>query len=145
MGLIAKSGRLRKSNGFTLLELIVVIVILGLLASIAVPQAIKYLGRAKSDTAQLQIEALVANLDYYKIDVGSYPAQDQGLRALVERPDGAENWLGPYLKKESSLIDPWGEPYIYERSDGSNAISVRSLGADKKAGGEGEDSDASSE
>ncbi len=131
----------RKDHGFTLMELLVVLLVLGLLASIAVPQVIKYLGRAKGDTAQLQIEALSANLDFYKIDVGGYPDEKEGLKALVEKPSGAKNWFGPYIKKASSLIDPWGEPYIYKFPGEHGTFDIRSLGADKKQGGEGEDAD----
>ena len=130
-----------KENGFTLMELLVVLLVLGLLASIAVPQVVKYLGRAKGDTAQLQIEALSANLDFYKIDVGRYPSADEGLKALVEKPTNAKNWFGPYIKKSSSLIDPWGEPYSYKFPGEHGAFDLKSLGADKKEGGEGEYAD----
>lgn len=128
-------------SGFTLMELIVVILILGLLASIAAPQAVKYLGRAKSDTARLQVDALAANLDFYKIDVGDYPSDEQGLEALTERPANAQNWMGPYVQKVSSLIDPWGEPYLYSYESGSDSFELQSLGADGKPGGEGENAD----
>lgn len=128
-------------SGFTLMELIVVILILGLLASIAAPQAVKYLSRAKSDTARLQVDALAANLDFYKIDVGDYPSEEQGLEALTERPANAENWMGPYVQKSSSLIDPWGEPYIYSYESGGDGFGLQSLGADRKPGGEGENAD----
>lgn len=131
----------RKDQGFTLMELLVVLLVLGLLASIAVPQVVKYLGRAKADTAQLQIEALSANLDFYKIDVGRYPGEEEGLKALVEKPSNAEKWFGPYIKKASSLIDPWGEPYVYKFPGEHGAFDLKSLGADKKEGGEGEDAD----
>lgn len=131
----------KKEGGFTLMELLVVLLVLGLLASIAVPQVVKYLGRAKTDTAQLQIDALSANLDFYKIDVGGFPTTEEGLKALVEKPSGARNWFGPYIKKASSLIDPWGQPYIYKFPGEHGAFDLKSLGADQKEGGEGEDTD----
>lgn len=130
-----------KEQGFTLMELLVVLLVLGLLASIAVPQVVKYLGRAKVDTAHLQIEALSANLDFYKIDVGRYPSAEEGLKALVEKPANAKNWFGPYIKKSASLIDPWGEPYVYKFPGEHGAFDIKSLGADKKEGGEGENAD----
>ncbi|MDB9999134.1 type II secretion system major pseudopilin GspG [Porticoccaceae bacterium] len=130
-------------RGFTLMELLIVLLILGMLASIAAPQAVKYLGRAKTDTAQLQIEALSMNLDFYKIDVGEYPAEQSGLKALLEKPEGANNWLGPYVKKASSLIDPWGRAYDYKHPGEHGDFDLISLGADKKPGGEGDDKDVS--
>lgn len=127
--------------GFTLMELLIVLLILGMLASIAAPQAVKYLGRAKTDTAQLQIDALSMNLDFYKIDVGQYPSDQDGLKALIEKPQNADNWLGPYVKKASSLIDPWGRPYDYKQPGEQADFDLISLGADKKPGGEGDDKD----
>jgi general secretion pathway protein G len=135
-------------SGFTLMELLIVLIILGMLASIAVPQAVKDLGRAKTDTAQLQVQALSMNLDFYKIDVGQYPSQEEGLKALINKPANVENWLGPYVKKSASLIDPWGEPYLYkissENSVGENSVEILSMGADKKTGGTGDNKDVSS-
>ncbi len=132
---------IKNECGFTLMELLVVLLVLGLLGSIAVPQVVKYLGRAKTDTASLQIEALTANLDFYKIDVGSYPGEEVGLKALVAKPSNVKNWFGPYIKKSSSLIDPWGEPYIYKFPGKHGDFDIKSLGADKKEGGLGEDAD----
>ncbi|MFC7047844.1 type II secretion system major pseudopilin GspG [Emcibacter nanhaiensis] len=136
-----KNKNNNKDAGFTLMELLVVILILGLLAAIAVPQVVKYLSRAKADTAKLQVESLVANLDFYKIDVGAYPTTEQGLKALVEKPGEASNWFGPYIKKKSSLVDPWGEPYQYKMPGDHGFFDIYSYGADKKEGGEGENAD----
>ena len=93
----------RPSGGFTLLELLVVLVILGLLAAIAVPQVLNYLGGARSDAAALQIQQLTSTLDLYRLDTGRYPSERDGLVALVERPAEAETWNGPYLKKREML------------------------------------------
>ncbi len=106
-------ARRRGQRGFTLVELLVVLVILGLIAAFAAPQVIKYLGGAKTDSAGIQIERLSGVLDLYRLEVGRYPGEDEGLNALVERPAGAERWNGPYLKKANALNDPWGRPYIY--------------------------------
>jgi general secretion pathway protein G len=103
----------RSSPGFTLVELLVVLAILGLLAAIATPQLIKHLGTAKRDSARVQVEQLSTILDLYHLEVGNYPAQEEGLRALVEQPPSATNWNGPYLKKAESLTDPWGREYLY--------------------------------
>src|SRR5882724_8194277 len=90
-------------SGFTLLELMLVLLILALLATIAVPQVIRYLGRAKHDTAKIQIDALAAAVDYFHLDVGRYPTQDESLKALVGRPTNEDKWDGPYIKKQDSL------------------------------------------
>ena len=125
-------------RGFTLIELLVVLVILGLLAGLVGPQILRYLGSAKSDTAQLQIEELGAGLDLFHLEVGRYPTTDEGLAALVEEPTGVNNWNGPYLKKKTVPKDPWGNDYNY-RSPGENAIyDLYSLGQDNMEGGEDE-------
>ena len=125
-------------RGFTLIELLVVLVILGLLAGLVGPQILRYLGSAKSDTAQLQIEELGAGLH---LEVGRYPTTDEGLAALVEEPTGVNNWNGPYLKKKTVPKDPWGNDYNY-RSPGENAIyDLYSLGQDNMEGGEDENED----
>ena len=133
----AKHGQ----QGFTLIELLVVLVILGLLAGLVGPQILRYLGSAKSDTAQLQIQELGAGLDLYHLEVGRYPSTDEGLIALVEEPTGVSNWNGPYLKKKSIPNDPWGNDYNY-RSPGENGVyDLFSLGQDNMEGGEDENED----
>lgn len=124
--------------GFTLIELLVVLVILGLLAGLVGPQVMKYLGGAKSDTAKLQIEDLSAALDMYRLEVGHYPKE---LQALVEQPSGAENWNGPYLRKNKVPKDPWGNEYHYEYPGEHGPFDIYSLGADNTKGGEGENAD----
>lgn len=129
------------SGGFTLVELLVVLAILGLIAAIAVPQTIGYLGRAKSNTAGIQIENLGAALDLYRLDVGRYPSEAEGLESLVNAPAEASNWAGPYLKKESSLLDPWDRPYQYRLPGEHGEYDLFTLGADGQEGGEGENRD----
>jgi general secretion pathway protein G len=128
-------------RGFTLLELLVVLVILGMLAALAGPRVMKYVSSAKSDTAKIQIEELSAALDMYKLEVGRHPNSQEGLQALVEAPGGATNWNGPYLKKKSIPKDPWGADYIFVSPGQHGAFDLSSLGADKREGGEGEDKD----
>ena len=111
--MLFKSKSAMAQRGFTLLELLVVLVILGMLAALAGPRVMKYISSAKSDTAQLQIEELAAALDMYKLEVGRHPNTQEGLQALVEAPGGATNWNGPYLKKKTVPKDPWGADYIY--------------------------------
>ena len=98
----------RRQAGFTLVELLVVLVILGLIVAFAAPQVIKYVGGAKSDSANIQVGRISGVLDLYRLEVGRYPTQDEGLDALIEQPPGAEAWNGPYLKKADALKDPWG-------------------------------------
>ncbi|MCQ8279229.1 type II secretion system major pseudopilin GspG [Acetobacteraceae bacterium KSS8] len=106
-------NRRKNEAGFTLIELLVVIAILGLLIALVAPNVIGQLGNAKVKIARQNIELLGQNLDLYKLDVGSYPTGDQGLQALVTRPDGVENWNGPYVKSRQVPLDPWNHPYLY--------------------------------
>jgi general secretion pathway protein G len=135
----------RRSNaGFTLIELLVVLVILGLLAAFAAPQVLKYLGSAKTDAASAQIKNISAILDLYRLEVGSYPSEADGLEALVSAPADAARWNGPYVKQRDSLIDPWGELYLYRMPGEHGDYDIYSLGADGTEGGEGEDQDVTS-
>jgi general secretion pathway protein G len=102
----------RDQRGFTLLELLVVIAILGLLIGLVAPAALRQLGSARTSVARQSIERIASILDIYKLDVGSYPSTDQGLRALVEQPTGVSSWSGPYVKGEVP-VDPWNHPYVY--------------------------------
>jgi general secretion pathway protein G len=131
----------RRDEGFTLLELLVVLAILGLLAALVGPQVLKYLGTSRTQTAKVQIENISASLDHFQLDVGRYPNADEGLSALVERPPNAPNWNGPYLKKRSGLIDPWGQPYLYRSPGKHGDVDIYSLGSDKAEGGQGEAQD----
>ena len=127
--------------GFTMIELLVVLVILGLLASLAGPKVIGYLGGAKSDTAKLQIEEFGASLDLFKLETGRYPTSQEGLPALVQAPAGLTGWNGPYLKKKAVPKDPWGNDYRYVSPGQHGAYDLSSLGADNREGGEGENKD----
>jgi len=134
----------RREAGFTLLELLVVLAIMGLLAAIIGPQVIKYLGSSRTQTARVQIQNIVAALELYKLDVGHYPTQAEGLNALVTAPQSEAGWNGPYLKKESAIKDPWGEPYIYKNPGQHGEVDVLTLGSDKAEGGTGEAQDVGS-
>jgi general secretion pathway protein G len=131
----------RRERGFTLIELLVVLLILGMLAGLVGPRVLKYLGSAKSDTAQLQIAEFGAGLDLFHLEVGRYPTTEEGLQSLSAEPTGVDNWNGPYLKKKDIPVDPWGNAYHY-RSPGENGdYDLYSFGRDKADGGEGEDED----
>ena len=106
--------KLRQDDaGFTLLEILVVIAILGLLIGLVAPAVLRQLGGARISIARQSVERMGAILDTYKLDVGSYPSTEQGLAALTAQPTGATNWNGPYVKANSMLMDPWNHPYIW--------------------------------
>lgn len=126
--------RLAGTDGFTLIELLVVLAILGLLAAIAVPQVLKYLGRAKEDVVNVQIQALETSLDLFDLDIGRYPTDQEGLNALVQRPAGLGRWNGPYVTKANSLIDPWGRPYVYRQATEQGSYVLYSLGPEGNRG-----------
>ncbi|MCX7086480.1 MAG: type II secretion system major pseudopilin GspG [Methylococcales bacterium] len=130
-----------RSTGFTLIELLVVLAIIGLLAGLVGPQVMKHLGGAKTKTAKTQIEDLSGALDMYRLDVGSYPTSEQGLKALVEKPSNVSIWNGPYLTKNKLPQDPWLKDYVYVSPGQHGKFDISSLGADGREGGEGEDQD----
>lgn len=133
-------GARPRATGFTLVELLVVLVILTLLASLVGPRLLDQLGGAKAKTARVQIAEIEQGLDLYKLDVGRYPSEAEGLRALVERPANVPGWKGPYLKKGLPL-DPWNNAYQYTPAGRHGGPDIYSLGADGKPGGEGDDAD----
>jgi general secretion pathway protein G len=136
-----KKNRLRKdSRGFTLIELMVVVVILGLLAAFVAPRFFGKLSTAKLKAAKVQIEMFGTALDGFRLDVGRYPTTEEGLKALREKPSGADKWEGPYLPKEIPL-DPWGNAYVYRSPSEHGDYDIISYGLDKAEGGEGENQD----
>jgi general secretion pathway protein G len=128
------------TRGFTLLELLVVMVIIGLLAGYVGPRYFSQIGKSEVKVARAQIDALEKALDQYRIDAGNYPAAEAGLAALMERPANEPKWGGPYLKKAVPL-DPWGRPYLYKQPGDHGAVDVWSLGKDGQPGGSGEGAD----
>jgi len=115
--------------GFTLVEMLVVITIIGLIMGLVGPRVLNYLSESKVKTARIQIESLSAALDLYYIDNGRYPDANQGLGALVERPPAATSWNGPYLKTATAPLDPWGHPYIYKTPGDHAPFEIESYGA----------------
>lgn len=140
-----KRAAKESERGFTLVELLVVLAILGLLIALAAPAMIRQLGSAKHKIAQQSIERLSGVLDLYRLDVGSYPTTAQGLAALNTNTGNVASWNGPYLKDADGINDPWGRPYQYRNPSqrAGHAFDIISLGADGKVGGEGEDADVS--
>jgi len=138
-------GRFRR--GFTLIEILVVIVVIAILATLVAPNVFQHVGAAKDATAKSQIEMLGAALDAYRLDNGRYPSTEQGLVALWEKPtvDPPTNWKAPYLRKPVP-VDPWGRAYVYlfPGQVNTQGYDLVSYGADGKAGGEGEDADVTS-
>ena len=132
----------RAAAGWSLMELTVVLVIIGLLAGLVGPRVLGYLERGQVDAANIQIKHIKSGLLTYRMDVGELPSTEQGLQALVKAPgELAEYWRGPYLDDDVPL-DPWRTPYRYERrADAPRGYVLYSLGADKKAGGEGNNAD----
>ena len=130
----------RKTGGFTLLELLVVIVIIGLLAGYVAPRYFAQVGKSEVQVAKAQIDAFEKALDQYRLDARHYPATEQGLEALVTRPANEPGWNGPYLKKAIPK-DPWGQPYIYRNPGQKGDFDILSYGRDGKPGGTGEDAD----
>ena len=130
----------RRQRGFTLLELLVVLAILGLLIGLVAPAALRQLGSAKEKIAHQSIERLAGVLDIYKLDVGIYPSTEQGLQALITRPSGVTRWNGPYLKGEKLPEDPWGRPFVYRSPSQrpGHEYDLLSLGPTGQPGGSGE-------
>jgi general secretion pathway protein G len=129
-----------KNKGFTLLELLVVLVILGLLAGYVAPKYFAQVGKSEVKTARAQIEGIEKALDQYRIDVGHYPSTEQGLAALNTKPADEPRWDGPYLKK-ALPNDPWGKPYQYRMPGEHGEVDIFSYGRDGQPGGTGDGAD----
>jgi general secretion pathway protein G len=126
--------RIAGQRGFTLIELLVVLAILGLMVAIVTPQVLSYLGRAKSETAQIEVRNLATALDLFMVDVGRYPTQQEGLVALVSNPGHLPSWHGPYLKANAVPLDPWGRPYQYKIPGQNGDYDIYTLGPDGAGG-----------
>lgn len=132
-----------RAGGFTLIELLVVVVIIGLLAGLVAPRYFGQVGKSNVNIARAQIDSLGKALDQYRLDIGAYPTSDQGLQALVVKPDGVDRWQGPYLAKQVPP-DPWGRPYRYKAPGDHGDYDLFSYGADGQPGGTGENQDETS-
>lgn len=133
----------RHTRGFTLMELLIVLVIVGLLAALVGPTLYQQIKPARQSAARAQIENFATALDSFYIDTGRYPTTQEGLGVLRIKPDGDAAWRGPYLKKEIPQ-DPWGKPYVYLSPGRSGGYEIVSHGADGREGGEGDDADIAS-
>jgi general secretion pathway protein G len=130
-------------DGFTLIELLVVLGIIALLMTLVAPQVIRYLSEAKSETALIQMKNIESALEMYYLDTGQYPDEQNGLKALVEAPNGVKNWSGPYLKRDKGVVDPWGKPFIFKAPGEHGSYDISTLGRDAAPGGTGENKDIS--
>lgn len=133
--------RAQRQAGFTLLELLIVLAILGLLATLVGPQLIGLFERSKVKTAEIQLSQIAVALDLYRLEIGAYPTTQEGLTALLDAPPNARNWHGPYLARRDGLVDPWGNPYNYRSPGAAHAFDLYSFGADGQEGGEDDKAD----
>lgn len=134
---------MKNQAGFTLVELIVVVIIIGLLAGLVVPQFIKQEEKATAKAAKAQIELFGTALDTFRLDVGRYPTSQEGMAALMQKPGGVDRWDGPYLRKDLPP-DPWGTPYVYKSPGDHGVYDIISYGADGAPGGDGNNRDITS-
>jgi general secretion pathway protein G len=133
----------KTKQGFTLIELLVVLVILGLLAGLVGPNVMKYVSSSKIEVTKTQLEDLSAGLDLFKLDVGRYPDDSEGLQVLVKAGNDLIGWNGPYLRKKRLPLDPWDRDYVYRKPGLENDYDLFSYGADGEPDGTGEDKDIS--
>lgn len=132
-----------KQSGYTLMELVVVMLIIVVIVGVVAPRFIGQVGTAKANAASVQVKNLSAAVEFFYLDTGRYPTSAEGLNALVSAPGGVQNWNGPYLREGRLPDDPWKNPYIY-RSSNNSQFTIKSLGADNKEGGDGQDRDHTS-
>ena len=138
--MLRKIMRIEDRRGFTLVEMLVVLVIVGLLLALVGPKVFSKLGKGKQTAAKAQIELLGQTLDHFRLDVGRYPTTQEGLAALMTNP-GIPNWDGPYINKKDVPNDPWGKPYMYQCPGTHGEYDLSSYGMDGTPGGEGENKD----
>jgi general secretion pathway protein G len=138
---VKQGKRWSSTSGITILEVLVVLAIIAMIAAVVGPRVVGYLGRAKTETAALQIDQINNALQLFYIDMGRFPAESEGLAALIAAPAGSADWAGPYLGSEEALADPWGRDYLYEEASDASDPKVYSLGRDGARGGSGEDAD----
>jgi general secretion pathway protein G len=139
----ASSDRLKAEAGYTLTEMLGVMVVIGLIAAFLAPGLVSQLGRSRSKTAQVQVETVAAAVEMYRSDVGHYPTAAEGLQSLIAEPGSVEGWTGPYLKSERVLTDPWGNKIAYQASDDGRNFVITSYGADGQPQGQGLNRDLS--
>jgi general secretion pathway protein G len=128
-------------EGYTLIEMLVVMAIIGLIAAVIVPGLVGQMGRARAKTAQVQLDTVAGAVESFRSDVGRYPTNSEGLNALMAQPANADGWTGPYVKSSKMLSDPWGHTIIYQESDDMLTFLVTSYGADGQPNGTGLNSD----
>lgn len=134
---------LSSDEGLTLVEILVVLSIVAMMATLAAPRMVGYLSGARADTARTQIRNVETALELFAIDVGRFPTEQEGLTALITSPQAATKWNGPYLKRQSALEDPWGKRFTYKIDASSLLPTITSLGADGEVGGSNENEDIS--
>ena len=134
----------KDQKGMTILELLVVLGIIALLGALVAPRVLQYLSKAKTETAQIQINNLSTAIELYRLDTGNYPSQEAGLTTLITAPESAKGWNGPYIKKLNGLTDPWGRKYHYIFPGKHGDFDLYSLGQDNAEGGDGDSKDVKS-
>lgn len=140
----SRSRRRKSEGGYTLVELLVVITIIGLIVALVGPRVLGYLGDSKVKTAKIQIQGFSSALDLFYLDAGRYPSSSEGLNALVQRPGNVSTWNGPYLKGGTVPLDPWGKAYAYRAPGQHGPFDIVSLGSDGQEGGTGTAADVTS-